>query len=517
MTAIQSTQFRFAFYGRMSTIEQEHSIDAQALAAEQFCAAGGHSIVEQYIDRGIAGDLTTDKRPDFQRMLRDGLTGKFDAVLVRDPARLTRSNSIKGSAELVPLYDAGITIVTSTGLVMDLSTMAGRIQLQMWFEMSHADNRSRGLNVASGMFRCAKNSSWIGGRPLGYKITGEKGEKRLIVGDAHEVDVVRRVYRLYDNGSTIEQIAKGLESDGILTMKGNAKWDRTTIAGILKNPVYAGDFAFGKNVYGRYYRVSQEGVVDGGNRRKNDASEWTVNRDVYPAIIERKQWDRVQKRVQANKGFANNNGSFLLSSRLRCAKCDEPMHGRTMRSGNRQYECIGCGATVNEQIAVREIIKAISFDTNSVETAMRKQLMPASPNVDQQKRKRLEREIAKQKRKLVMCDDDAELVVELKADIARLRGELDLLDDQCRSASIRFDLEQLIRLAVSKLADLPTAIEKADHAATRRFLMEAVSSVRLATTTTGQKRKRYHLAGGDIELSVNNTVNGMSQNPHPPG
>lgn len=413
--------------------------------------------------------------------------------LVRDPSRLTRSNSIKGSKELEPLYDAGVVIVTAGGLVMDLSSMAGRIQLQLWFEMSHADNRSRGLAVAGGMLRCALKASWIGGRPVGYEIRGTKGDKRLVKGDDAEIRVVRRIFREFDQGATIESIARGLECDGIRTVKGNEHWCRETIAGILKNPVYAGDFVFNKNAYGKYHTVSAAGVTAGGKRRKIDPADWIVKRGVYPAIIKRDQFDRVQERLATHKSYDNNNGAFLLSQRLRCADCDEPMYGRTMRSRNRQYECRQCHATVNETIVVREIVKAIDdkFDPTRVERELRRMLTPSSPDESRKQQNRLERELEKQKRKLVMLDDDPELIAALRDDIARILSEQNKLNQQCRAESLRIDVERRIQAAVGKVADLPKAIEKANPEHTRTTLRESLATVWVQTRTTGTIRKRH--------------------------
>ena len=94
MADANSSSLRCAFYGRMSTAEQEHSIESQRMVAEAHAAANNHTIVAEYLDCGIAGDLTADSRPGFQKMLRDAREDKFDAVLVRDPSRLSRSNSI---------------------------------------------------------------------------------------------------------------------------------------------------------------------------------------------------------------------------------------------------------------------------------------------------------------------------------------------------------------------------------------------------------------------------------------
>jgi len=413
---------------------------------------------------------------------------------------------IKGSTELEPLYDANILILTVSGLRMDLSDMAGRIQLQLWFEMAHADNRNRGLAVANGMLRCARNASWIGSRPFGYEIAGEKGNKRLVLGDQREVKIVKRIYRDYAAGISIEQIARNLEADGILTQKGNRHWCRITIAGFLKNPVYVGDFAFNKNVYGKYYAVNQNGVLPNGKRQKVNRDNWILIADAYPAIVKRARWNQTQARLQENKSCANNTDAFLLSSRLRCADCDTTMHGRTLRSGNRHYKCPQCHACVSEQVAVGEICKAVAnkFDPKRIEGELRKLLRPA-PKANPKERKRLEREIDRQKRKLVMLDDDAELVQLVKSDIDRIRRELERFDAADTVQAHSIDTERRIRKALSKLADLPKAIQAATHAATRQFLREAVSCCRVTTKTTGKNRKRYHLTGGEITLAVNST------------
>ena len=56
MTSAKSNSLRCAFYGRMSTDEQEHSIESQRMVAESYATANGHIITEEYLDAGIAGD-----------------------------------------------------------------------------------------------------------------------------------------------------------------------------------------------------------------------------------------------------------------------------------------------------------------------------------------------------------------------------------------------------------------------------------------------------------------------------
>ena len=56
-----------------------------------------------------------------------------------------------------------------------------------------------------------------------------------------EAEVVKRIYREYLEGSSLLQIGRGLEADGILTAAGKAKWRPETLRKILQNEKYIGD------------------------------------------------------------------------------------------------------------------------------------------------------------------------------------------------------------------------------------------------------------------------------------
>jgi site-specific DNA recombinase len=63
---------------------------------------------------------------------------------------------------------------------------------------------------------------------------------KLII-DAEQAEVVKRIYREYLEGSSMDKIAARLEADGILTGAGKEKWHTSTINKILRNEKYMGD------------------------------------------------------------------------------------------------------------------------------------------------------------------------------------------------------------------------------------------------------------------------------------
>ena len=72
---------------------------------------------------------------------------------------------------------------------------------------------------------------------LGYT----KDENCNLIIDPEQAETVKRIYREYLEGYSMEKIARGLEADGILTGAGKTKWWSSTINKILRNEKYIGD------------------------------------------------------------------------------------------------------------------------------------------------------------------------------------------------------------------------------------------------------------------------------------
>ena len=69
-----------ASYVRMSTDKQETSPEQQRESISKIADEHGYKIVASYEDLGVSGNAT-EKRPEFQRMIVDGSTRKFEAIL----------------------------------------------------------------------------------------------------------------------------------------------------------------------------------------------------------------------------------------------------------------------------------------------------------------------------------------------------------------------------------------------------------------------------------------------------
>ena len=111
-------------YGRVSTNNQ--SVSNQLHDLKEVCERNGWTIVDEYIDEGISGTHGRDKRPEFDRLLKDVNRKKFDGILVWDVSRLGRSlqhlvsflNDVMSKDIDLYIHKQGIDTGTPTGKMM---------------------------------------------------------------------------------------------------------------------------------------------------------------------------------------------------------------------------------------------------------------------------------------------------------------------------------------------------------------------------------------------------------------
>ena len=77
-------------YARYSSSGQrDESIEGQLRDCHVFAEKYGITVVGEYCDRALTG--TSDKRPEFQRMIRDSGKGQFTVVITWKNDRFARS------------------------------------------------------------------------------------------------------------------------------------------------------------------------------------------------------------------------------------------------------------------------------------------------------------------------------------------------------------------------------------------------------------------------------------------
>jgi DNA invertase Pin-like site-specific DNA recombinase len=149
---------RAALYLRVSTREQ--STDAQRAELKAVTARAGWQVVEIYEDAGISGTKGRDKRPAFDRMLKDATRRRFDIVAAWALDRLGRSLQ-----HLVPtlaeLKAAGVDLYLHQQAI-DTTTPSGKAFYGMLGVFAEFERDMIAARVQAGIDRAKANGKRLG-------------------------------------------------------------------------------------------------------------------------------------------------------------------------------------------------------------------------------------------------------------------------------------------------------------------------------------------------------------------
>lgn len=156
-------------------------------------------------------------------------------------------------------------------------------------------------------------------RFLGYT----KDEEGNLVIDLEQAEIVKRIYREYLEGYSMDKIAAGLEANGILTGAGKPRWHTSTINKILRNEKYIGDALLQKTYTTDFLnktRVKNTGIVPQYYVEGNH--EAIIPREIYMRVQEELVRRRVVK-TSANGKKRSYSCNHCFSQIIICGDCGE--------------------------------------------------------------------------------------------------------------------------------------------------------------------------------------------------
>ena len=280
-------------YARYSSHNQkEESIEQQIAECSDFAAKNGIRIVGIYADKAVSG--RSDRRPNFQRMMRDAEKRQFQIVVAYKSNRIARNmlNALQYEARLDLLGIKTLYAKEEFG-----NTAAGRFALRTMMNVNQFYSENMGEDIKRGMVDNANECKVNGMLPLGY-VKSKEG-KYAITPD--EAAVVREIFDSVLKDVPVAEIARSLNQRGIRTKLGR-EWNKNSFHIMLKNDNYIG-----------VYRHSGVVVEDG-----------------IPPILEKEVFAAVQEKLANKKktaGRRSANGEYLLTGKLFCGYCGSYMIG----------------------------------------------------------------------------------------------------------------------------------------------------------------------------------------------
>lgn len=324
---------KVVLYARFSSNNQRtESIDAQVRAIRKYCQEKGYIIIRQYVDEAKSG-TSSDKRPEFLRMIADSNKKEFEAIIVHKLDRFAR-NRFDSAIYRQKLKKNNVKLFS---VLENLNDSPESIMLESLLEgMNEYFSRNLARECLKGLKENALRCWHTGGiPPLGYDV-GE--DKKLIVNVA-EAEIVKSIFDLYDRGFAYTYILKYLNQKGYRTKRGN-NFGKNSLSDLLRNRKYCGTF-----IYNRISSKSPTGTRNG--HLVKEAGEVIEIPNGCPAIISVEQFRRVQKRLNNNvyhRGKGENEHFYLLTGKIFCGECGKRMCGTSRRGGatkslNLLYRC----------------------------------------------------------------------------------------------------------------------------------------------------------------------------------
>ena len=315
-------QKRVAAYCRVSTDSEEQLTSYQnqmRVYTEMIAANKEWEFAGLYADEGISG-TRADKRPEFQRMIRDCQNGKIDYIITKSVSRFAR-NTVECLEYVRSLKAQGIGIFFEE---QNIDTLKNESELYLVIYAGFAQSESESIS---------KHITWTYRKKfeegkvsfqyknfLGYR-KGADSQPEIV---PEEAAIVERIYEMFLAGQPVKVIAQTLQAEKIEILGKNLSFSKNMIMNILRNEKYCGDCILQKTV--TVDCISKTRKVNQG-----EAPRYIVE-NTHPAIISREVFNRAQEelirrqalRAKSDKTSITATGKYskyALTEVLQCAEC----------------------------------------------------------------------------------------------------------------------------------------------------------------------------------------------------
>ena len=218
---------------------------------------------ETYIDDGCTG--TDTNRADFQRLLADIYAKKVNCVIVKDLSRLSRNYTDAGGLIENLFVEMNVRFISSAEGVDSYKNpdSVSSILVPITNVMNEQYCAQTSKKIRQVFDYKKRNGEFIGSySPYGY--IKDPNDKHALLVDPEAAEVVRQIFSMFIGGMAAKAIVFYLNDHGMMcpsVYKQNQglkyscpnhqvrpMWSTITVNTILKNPVYMGDMAQGRNL-----------------------------------------------------------------------------------------------------------------------------------------------------------------------------------------------------------------------------------------------------------------------------
>ncbi len=310
-----------AVYARISSDPNDTSLgvtrqvkDCLALAERK-----GWMVGEVFTDNDVSA-TSGRPRPEYQRMMAALAAGRFQALVVWDVDRLTRTP--RELEDVVDLAERHGVALASVGGEIDLATPQGRLTARIKGNVAKHESEQLARRVRAKMAERAESGQPHGRIAYGWRreqVFDDQG-RRLGSRDVlhpEQAQVIRSAAAAVLAGESLRSIVAGLNARGVLSINGKP-WSTTTLRGVLLRD---------RNIGQRVHR----GQVVG-----DAAWEPVLDEDTYRRVV------AVLTDPARRTSPASSAIKYLLSGLARCDVCGGPMRVLTAGGDGRKSDSYVC-------------------------------------------------------------------------------------------------------------------------------------------------------------------------------
>lgn len=268
-------------------------------------------LVDVYTDEGISA-VSTKRREGFKRMVQDALNGKIDLIITKSVSRFAR-NTVDSLETIRRLKEKGVECYFQKENIWSFDGK-GELLITIMSSLAQEESRSISENVTWGQRKRFSDGKVT--MPykqfLGYK-KGDDGLPQVVESEAR---IVRKIYSLYLNGTTVRDICRTLTASKVPTPAGKEVWAVSTVMSILQNEKYKGDALLQKT-------FTQDFLTKKMIKNEGQVAQYYVE-DSHPAIVTSEMFDLVQAEITRNRERGKaRSGASCFSDRVICGDCGE--------------------------------------------------------------------------------------------------------------------------------------------------------------------------------------------------
>lgn len=554
---LQRTAFVYVRQSTAMQVRHHREGQQQQYGLEQRARQlGFHRVVVIDEDLGRSGS-GLQERPGFGRLLASVCQGVAGAVVALEASRLARNN--RDWYHLIDLCALTDTLLIDAEGIYDPKVLNDRLLLGLKGTMSEFELGLMRQRARQAFLQKAKRGEAMWIVPVGF-VRGQDGRIEKTADRQVQQAITMVIEKFRQLGSARQTLFwlrdEQLQLPHAVPDRGGFEvtWERPTLSRvhqILRNPTYAGAFAFGRTAT---RTVVQDGRLRrSSSRRAKPQAEWEVLiLDHHSGYLSWAEYLENRQRMANNlagrasqSAGAIKKGAALLSGLLRCGRCGRKLQvgysgthgqvGRYLCSGRRDERgsgsCTSLGSLRLDATVVQEVLTAIA--PAGIEAALA--AMEATVQADQQQRQALELaleraryEVSRARRQYDAVDPDNRLVAaeletrwntalqeaaDAESRLAELRSAASSLSDE-QKRQLQALGEELPRLWENpqvtvelKKEILRTVLQEivvydSDEVAEHRFQLHWMGGVHTELRVPHNRSGQHRRAAGDDVISL---------------